>query len=380
VPISHDVYSGNRTDDTIHRSNVDRLRQLLRRTDFIYVADSKLATRRNLAHVASYGGKFVTVLPRTRAEDKRFRKTLREGPPLRWRRLVEIPSQRRKSDPPDVYESTAGDPGQTSEGYRIVWIRSSQKMQHDALARETLLQRAEVELFDLNTRLNAGKLRRRPAIQKKVTEILVKHDCQRFFDVRIAFQTQIETRRLRRGRPRRGDPVRRIRRHIYHLEVRRCKETLRAQARTDGVFPLATNLDTAEAPKSEVLLIYKYQPYVEKRHALLKSELEVAPVYIKKPLRAVGLIHAVFLAMTLDALIERAVRAGMVRHGIDSLPILPEGRATRTPTTARILEMFSDVCWYEFERGGETVTFPIQLSSLQEQILRLLDIDPAAYA
>jgi hypothetical protein len=106
----------------------------------------------------------------------------------------------------------------------------------------------------------------------------------------------------------------------------------------------------------------------------------VAPVYIKKPLRAVGLIHAVFLAMTLDALIERAVRAGMVRHGIDSLPILPEGRATRTPTTARILEMFSDVCWYEFERGGETVTFPIQLSSLQEQILRLLDIDPAAYA
>jgi transposase len=267
VPISHDVYSGNRTDDTIHRSNVDRLRQLLRRTDFIYVADSKLATRRNLAHVASYGGKFVTVLPRTRAEDKRFRKTLREGPPLRWRRLVEIPSQRRKSDPPDVYESTAGDPGQTSEGYRIVWIRSSQKMQHDALARETLLQRAEVELFDLNTRLNAGKLRRRPAIQKKVTEILVKHDCQRFFDVRIAFQTQIETRRLRRGRPRRGDPVRRIRRHIYHLEVRRCKETLRAQARTDGVFPLATNLDTAEAPKSEVLLIYKYQPYVEKPHA-----------------------------------------------------------------------------------------------------------------
>lgn len=380
VPISHDVFSGNRTDDTIHRSNVDRLRQILRRTDFVYVADSKLATRKNLAHIASYGGKFVTILPRTRAEDQRFRKALREGAPVRWRKLVEIENHRRKSDPPDVYYSTAGDPGETTEGYRIVWIRSSQKTELDALARETSLEKAEAELFDLNTQLNRGKLRKRPAIQKKLKEILAKHDCQRFLVVRIAFQTHIETGRLRRGRPRKGDPVKRIRTRVYHLEVSRNKEALRAEARTDGVFPLTTNLAKAKAPKKQVLLTYKYQPYVEKRHALFKSELEVAPVYIKKPLRAVGLVHAVFLAMTLDALIERTVRQAMIRDGIESLAVLPEGRETRTPTTARILEMFSDVCWYEFERGGETVTFPIQLSELQKQLLRLLDIDPSAYA
>ena len=160
----------------------------------------------------------------------------------------------------------------------------------------------------------------------------------------------------------------------------RNKEALRAEARTDGVFPLTTNLETTKAPKKEVLLIYKYQPYVEKRHALFKSELEVAPVYIKKPSRAAGLIHAVFLAMTLDALIERTVRLNMIIEGIEALPILPEGRETRTPTTARILEMFSNVCWYEFERGDETVTFPIQLSELQKQLLQLLDMDPSAYA
>lgn len=164
------------------------------------------------------------------------------------------------------------------------------------------------------------------------------------------------------------------------MEVTRNKETLRNEARTDGVFPLVSNLDKTKAPKKEILLIYKYQPYVEKRHALFKSELEVAPVYIKKALRAVGLLHAVFLAMTLDALIERTVRLNMIRDGTESLPILPEGRQTRTPTTARILEMFSDVCWYEFERGGETVTFPIQLSPLQEHLLRLLDMDPSIYA
>ncbi len=380
VPISHDVYSGNRTDDTIHRGNVEQLREILCRTDFIYVADSKLATRENLAHVAKYGGKFVTVLPRTRAEDKRLRKSLREGAPVRWRKLLAIENHRRKSDPPDIYYSTAHGPVETSEGYRIVWIRSSQKTELDALARETSLQKAEVALFDLNTRINRGKLRKRPAIHNKVKEILARHNCQRLLEVRIAFHTHIETKRLRRGRPRKDDPVKRVRTRVYHLEVRRNREVLRAEARTDGVFSLTTNLKTAEAPKKEVLLIYKYQPYVEKRHALFKSELEVAPVYINKPLRAVGLLHAVFLAMMLDALIERTVRLGMTRDGIEALPILPEGRNTKTPTTARILEMFSDVCWYEFERGGETVTFPIQLSPLQKQLLRLLDMDPSAYA
>jgi len=378
VPISHEVYSGNRTDDTIHRGNVDRLRQVLRRTDFIYVADSKLATRKNLAHVEKYGGRFVTILPRTRAEDKRFRKALREGAPVRWRKLVEIENNRRKSDPPIIYYSTTGDPGVTSEGYRIVWIRSSQKTERDALVRETSLEKAEAELFDLNTRLNRGKLRRRPVILKKIREILARHNCPRFLKVRIAFQTQIETRHLRPGRPRKGDPLKKIRTRTYHLEVSRDKEELRAEAHTDGVFPLISNLE--KVPKKEVLLIYKYQPYVEKRHALFKSELEVAPVYIKKPLRAAGLIHAVFLAMTLDSLIERTVRQAMIRDSIKSLPILPEGRETRTPTTARILEMFSDVCWYEFERGGETVTFPIQLAPLQKQLLRLLDMDPSVYA
>jgi transposase len=380
VPISHDVYSGNRTDDTVHRSNVDRLRQILGRSDFIYVADSKLATRKNLAHVAKYGGKFVTVLPRTRTEDIRFRKSLREGTPVRWRKLLEIENHRRKSDPPDVYCSTADGPGETKEGYRIVWLRSSQKAELDALAREASLERAEAEFFAINARLNRGRLRTRPAIQKKIKEVLTTHGCRRFLQVRIASKTHIETKHLRRGRPRRSDPLKRIRTRVYHLEVRRSKAALRAEARTDGVFPLTTNLAPAEAPKREVLLIYKYQPYVEKRHALFKSELEVAPVYIKKPLRAVGLVHAVFLAMTLDALIERTVRLAMIRGGIDALPILPEGRETRTPTTARILEMFSDVSWYEFVRGDETVTFPITLSPLQKELLRLLGMSPSTYA
>jgi hypothetical protein len=39
VPLVHQVYCGNQTDDRLHWQNHQRLRRLLQRADFIYVAD-----------------------------------------------------------------------------------------------------------------------------------------------------------------------------------------------------------------------------------------------------------------------------------------------------------------------------------------------------
>lgn len=107
---------------------------------------------------------------------------------------------------------------------------------------------------------------------------------------------QTDSREIRRahhahrGRPRPGAPLRETRLRRLALTVSRNKTILRAEARTDGVFPLITNLE--KTSRKEILLIYKDQPYVEKRYALFKTELGVAPVYLKKPNRAAGLIHA----------------------------------------------------------------------------------------
>jgi hypothetical protein len=43
---------------------------------FLYVADCKLATVENMAYLHQHQGRFVTVLPRTRAEDDAFRAAL----------------------------------------------------------------------------------------------------------------------------------------------------------------------------------------------------------------------------------------------------------------------------------------------------------------
>jgi transposase len=280
VPLSHEIYSGNPTDDTVHCGNVDNLRHLLGKDDFIYVADSKLATQKNLAHIASYGGKFVSVLPRTRTEDQLFRKQLRAGQRVRWRRFLVLNNQRRHSDPPDIYQTTNGGPKQTNEGYRLLWCRSSQKADHDAEARENRIAKAEADLFDLTSRINRRSLRSRSSILDRAKAILRRWECQRFITIQLQRQVHIQTHRLRRGRPRKDgkDPVRQVRTHLFHLHYTRDTDVLRAESNTDGVFPIVSNITQRAAPKAELVRIYKYQPYVEKRHALLKSEPEIAPV------------------------------------------------------------------------------------------------------
>lgn len=378
VPINHQVHSGNRADDTVHRGNLEELRLLLGRSDFIYVADCKLASSDNLKEIAAHGGKFVTVLPRTYNEDKHFRARLRAGP-VHWKKVLEIPNKRSEIGPPDVFYSCAA-PERTAEGFRVVWFRSSAKAALDGEARDKRMTQAQAELGLLSQRLNRRQLRSARQIRKAVREIIDRRSVKPLLRVRLKRQVQERFKRLRRGRPGADDPVRVVRRVTWSLVVRVDEEVLRAEERTDGVFPLASNLDKKKYPKKEVLSIYKYQAYVEKRFSQLKTDLEVAPVYLKKPHRCAGLVHVYYVALAVSSLIERAVRQGMKRKGIEELPLFPERRPTKTPTCARILEAFRGVSWYEFRRRKEVVCFPLKLNALQKLLLELMEVPPRLYA
>ena len=124
-------------------------------------------------------------------------------------------------------------------------------------------------------------------------------------NVTLRAETRLRVRHLRRGRPRQSDPVREERRTFYRLEFAGDEEVLRRQARTDGVFPLVTNLPPRPYPKKDVLLIYQYQPYVGQRRAVLKSEVEGVPVYLTPAHRAAVLVAPPFRPMRSSGFIRR---------------------------------------------------------------------------
>ena len=145
----------------------------------------------------------------------------------------------------------------------------------------------------------------------------------------------------------------------------------------DGIFPLTTN--TKEKPV-EVFKIYKYQPRIEKRHALLKSTLEVAPIWLKKNTRIEALMFLEFLGQMVAALIERELRQKMVENNIDLLCSLPEGRPSKTPTIDQVLRIFENQNKHALYEGDRLIRqFADPLTPVQSQILQLLSIPTAVY-
>jgi hypothetical protein len=81
VPLAHRLADGNTTDDQTHIATWDGLLALLGDAHFLYVADCKLCTREQMVHIDRRGGRFVTVLPRSRAEDARLREWMTSATP-----------------------------------------------------------------------------------------------------------------------------------------------------------------------------------------------------------------------------------------------------------------------------------------------------------
>ena len=96
---------------------------------------------------------------------------------------------------------------------------------------------------------------------------------------------------------------------------------IRAAAAADGILPVVTNKAAEQLGTLELLQIYKYQSFVEKRHEQLKTAAEVMPVNYKSPERIGAFLFLYFVAVTIHALSERQVRTAMKKRRLRSIPL-----------------------------------------------------------
>jgi transposase len=376
VPVQFRVESGNATDDRSHRETWELLCKLTGRRDFLYVADCKLATVENMGHVHQHGGRFLSVLPRTRGEDAAFRAKVLAGQ-VRGRHIHDkFDDQGDLVDRFSVHEPEAT----SAEGYRLIWYHSARKAELDALARHRRVERTLERLAELQGKLASPRTRyrERAKVAQAVDTILRDGEVEGLIEVTVGEQTTEAFRQERRGRP--GPETRYVRRQRtrFDLTCRVDHARLAQEARCDGLFPLITNVLAMSA--SELLLAYKQQPMIEKRFSQLKTDFVVAPVYLKEVSRIQALLCVYFFALLVESLLERELRRAMGREGIEGLPLYPEGRACRRPTARRVINLFEEVQRHELTAGkGPAVVFTTELTRLQRQVLRLLGM-PAAYS
>jgi transposase len=368
VPVHFKAYDGNQTDDGIHLETWNRLRTLLQHPRFIYVADCKLCTEKNLRTIDAERGFFVTVVPKTRSEVETFSDAVLAGD-VRWEEILRKRADRDEKGF-DVVECAVG-PYHLREGFTLLWYRSSQKKKRDERDRDERIERTIERLESLDLKRMRGP-KTDAAIGKRVDEIIAQHRAEEWITVEIKWDAVEKFKAITRGKPTAHTTFRRIIHHVPRLHVRTNPENIARSQAMDGIFPLTTN---AKEKPVDVFKIYKYQPRIEKRHALLKSTLEVAPIWLKKNTRIEALMFLEFVAQMVAALIERALRQKMTEKKIDLLCSLPEGRASKTPTIEQVLRLFEHQTKHALYDGDRLIKqFADPLTPVQSQILQLLSI------
>ena len=379
VPVWCSIDHGNTTDDQTHVQTWETLRRVVGTVDFLYVADSKLCTKENMEHIARPHGRFLTVLPKTRREDTLFRDWLQTHEAT-WVEVLRKKNSRREDGPDDVYRGFES-PLRSVEGYRILWIWSSQKHEKDRAIRQDRIQQATHELEQLRVRINSPKsrLKTQQKIEIAAAAILTETQTDRWIATTVKVVEEHHYNQASAGRPSENTKYVRKTKKRFELHWQSKTETLHYDDRTDGIFPLILNDEKLSL--RDALLAYKRQPALEKRHEQLKTVFEVMPVNLKSPSRIEALLFIYFLALLVESLVEREVRRGMKVEKIPSLPLYHEGRACKAPTANRIFEVFHDVRRHRLIGANATLhkSFYDELTDLQRSLLRLLGLSQTAY-
>ena len=378
IPVAFRCTNGNASDSRTHIESWNTLRTVAGRSDFLYVADSKLCSRENMDYIDRAGGRFVTVMPRNRLEDAEFRQWIQTNT-ADWTCVWDRPNPRHSDGPRDcwyVYRA----PLPSAEAWSVVWAWSPLLTLRQEARRRRNIAAAIEELQQLRARLVGAKTRLRGAaeIDLQLKVILEKHHVGRYLKVRRTVREEHQYKQTQRGRPGPETAYCKITKRRFDIEWSTDDVAIAYDHKSDGMYPLMSN-DRSLSP-AQVLEAHKGQPMIEKRFEQVKTVHEIAPVFLKDEGRIEALFTLYFLALLVQALIERELRLAMKREHIDELPLYPEQRQCSRPTTEQILRMFSLAARHKLIEGAHTVqVFDVLLTDLQRQVLTLLGVSERAF-
>jgi transposase len=378
VPVQFRCEDGNTSDSRTHAATWDTLLKATGRSDFLYVADSKLCSEAAMDHIDRRGGRFVCVLPRSRSEDSEFREWLQTHEPA-WELLWDRPNRRRQGAPRDrwwVHRALLP----SHEGWPVVWVKSSALELRRRQSRRERLLAATQALETLNARLAGPRPRRRSREQilQYLERVLRRYRVRRYLRVELVHELAHQFRQTRRGRPGPNTHYQRKSKQHWQLRFSIDEAAIAYDRKSDGMYPLLSNDRTLT--DAQILEAHKRQPTIEKRFSQSKSVFEIAPVFLKNEGRIEALFYLYFLVLLVQALIERELRRAMQREQLSALPLYPEERATRRPTAEQILRLFSHTTRSVLRHKTQEIRrFDPELTDIQRQILTLLMVPLSAY-
>ena len=392
--VATDVVSGEQADDPLYQPVLRRLRQALQEPGLLYMGDSKMSALATRADIGAADDYYLVPL----AE-------VGEVPQLLTASVAAIVAGEQpatlvyahddQGQPTALiaagYETQRGQaytpPGGESTTWteRILVIRTPGEATKDAAVLQHRLAQATTALLALTPAPGRGhrQIRTASALCQKAAAILARWRVADYLRYTYQRAETTTTRYVGRGRGGPHRPQRTITQVRYEITgVARDAAAITAATWRLGWRLYGTNQPAADLPLDEAIRLYRHAPRMERHfHLFNAAPVGIEPLYVRRDDQIKGLARLLSLGVRLLTLIEIVARRNLARRG-ETLTGLYEGnpkQQTSQPTATRLLRAFRSIHRGQLQAAGQTVGYLTPLSSLQRQILTLLELDTCIY-
>lgn len=374
-PLFQKAYSGNTSDVDTYVEQWHNLIDLLGRRDFLYVADSKIITKENMAYIHDNEGFFIAPAPMYESYKTTFYDALDQHD-----QEILIPYKDRDNRGFEVPLTFSHE--KKDYPFRMIILYDHGLFARKRRTRENRIAKTRSAFDELSTKLNRYKLKTEAAISKACAEILKKYHTTEFFEYRITNDPVVTYKNAKRGRIPNGktpEKVAVVKDH-FRVELVFNESAFETELYRCGYYPLMTNKPKEDLSIEEAMMAHKNQYKSEHTNRRAKSGYSLEPIYLQTPERIEALLLLFKVALQVIVLIERTARKNIAERdrGLDGF--MPNRKDVRNPKTEYLLREFEYIVKGEMVLHDEqSYGFVSELNNLQKDILSILEVPEECY-
>jgi len=369
-PLFQQAYNGNTADVTTYVEQWTHLVDLLDRCDFLYVGDSKLVTKENMAHIHDHEGYFIAPAPMYESYKNAFLSALDSHTQEQL-----IPYKKQINRGFETPFSFSHDHKEYVLRMIILYDQGLASRKRHAL--HNRVQKTQKVFAELTPKLNAYHLKTKESIEHACNAILNTYQTDEFFSYTISNNPVFSYKNKTSGRPAKGQEHQKVNIITDHFSVdlHFHEAAFEEALYRCGYYPLVTNKPQEDLPIESAMMAHKDQYKSEHINRRAKSGFKLEPVYIHTPKRIEAYLLLFKIALQLIILIERTARNNVQARdkGLDNF--MPNRKDVRNPRAEYMLKVFEFVvCGLMTLPDGKSCGFVSELTPLQMDILKILEV------
>jgi transposase len=367
-PLFQQAYDGNTADVDTYLEQWQHLIDLLGHRDFLYVADSKLLSRENMASLARHDGRFLAPVPMYASYTAVFDDAL-----ATHTSEALLPYKDRLNRGFEVPCLVTHD--NETFAFRMLLFFDAGLFARRERSLTTRLEQTALAFETLRGKLNRYHLKTHDAIDTACADILRTYQTSEFLSVRVTNTPKTSYTYAKPGRPAPDDERIEILTDHFDLTISRDEQAIEKARYRFGYYALMTNVPQEQLSLADAMQEQKEQYHSEHTNRRAKSHYCLEPICLQKPTRIEAFLFLFKIVLQLLVLIERTVRQNITSRekGLDDF--LPNRQDVRNPTAEAILKTFQHlVAGTVTLPDGTSWNFVSELTALQQDLLELLDV------